>query len=183
MDINKVYNQLTKIILTTILCLSGSFTLLLATENSSSESVLNTSTPGAVYFTPPAGWRQADSTTISPTIKILVVGKGKKDFPPSINLAVEPYKGTLNDYLKLVKKINLSKGGSWKDLGKIQTEAGEGSLSQLDTKTAWGNTRMLHTIVLRDNTIYIMTAAALQEEFSSYYKSFFDSMRSLHIND
>lgn len=146
-------------------------------------SAVDAKSPQAVYFTPPEGWRQAESKSLSPNVKIMVVGKGKGEFPPSINLAVEPYKGTLKDYLKIVKSINASKGGNWKDLGKIRTDAGEGSLSQLDTKLQWGDVRMLHAIVSKNNTIYIMTAAALREEFPAYYKQFFDAMRSLHIND
>lgn len=144
---------------------------------------VDTLVPGAVYFTPPKGWQQADASALSPTVKMLVVGKGKGDLPPSIHLALEPYQGTLKDYMKIVKAINVSKGGEWKDLGKIRTHAGEGSLSQLDTKTQWGDMRMLHTIVLKNNTIYIMTAAALRDEFPAYYKHFFDAMTSLHVND
>lgn len=156
----------------------------LAADGSDSEgSAIDTKSPGAVYFTPPEGWRQAEAKSLSPNVKIMVVGKGKGEFPPSINLAVEPYKGTLKDYLKIVKSINAAKGGDWKDLGKIRTDAGEGSLSQLDTKMQWGDVRMLHTIVSKNNTIYIMTAAALREEFPAYYKQFFDAMRSLHVND
>lgn len=113
----------------------------------------------------------------------MVVGKGKGQFPPSINLATEPYKGTLKEYLKLVKSINAAKGVEWKDLGKIKTEAGEGSLSQVDTKMQWGDVRMLHTILVRKGTVYIVTAAALKEEFPSLYQPFFNSMRSLSIEE
>lgn len=155
----------------------------MAESNVSETSAIDTKASGTVYFTPPEGWRQAEAKSLSPNVKIMVVGKGKADFPPSINLAVEPFKGTLKDYLKIVKSINTSKGGDWKDLGKIRTDAGEGSLSQLDTKMQWGDVRMLHTIVSKNNTIYIMTASALRDEFPAYYKQFFDAMRSLHVND
>lgn len=163
----------------TVLATTYSF----AESNEIGVSAIDTKSPGAVYFTPPEGWRQADAKSLSPNVKIMVVGKGKGEFPPSINLAIEPYKGTLKDYLKIVKTINASKGGDWKDLGKIRTDAGEGSLSQLDTKMQWGDVRMLHTIVSKNNTIYIMTAAALRDEFPAYYKQFFDAMRSLHVNE
>lgn len=140
-------------------------------------------TPGAVYFIPPSGWQFAQLENLNPNVQIMVVGKGKGAIPPSINLTVEPFKGTLKDYLKIVKSINASKGNAWKDLGKIKTEAGEGSLSQLDTTIRGENVRMLHTIVAKNGLIYILTASALKVEFPSYYKQFFDAMSSLHINE
>jgi hypothetical protein len=39
----------------------------------------------------------------------------------------------------------------------------------------------MHVILLKNGTIYIMTASALKSEFSLYYQDFFKSMRSLRI--
>lgn len=138
--------------------------------------------PGAVFFTPPEGWRIADATQLPSNVKIMVVGKGDHVFAPSLNLTVEPYKGTLKQYLKIVKSINDAKGAAWQDLGNIKTQAGNANLSQVDTKTEWGETRMMHVILLKNNHIYILTAAALREEFPKFYKEFFSALRSLHIN-
>lgn len=138
--------------------------------------------PGAVYFTPPEGWRVAEAGQLPSNVKVMVVGKGDHTFAPSLNLTVEPYKGTLKQYLKIVKAINDSKGASWQDLGTIRTQAGNASLSQVDIKTEWGDSRMMHVILLKNNNIYILTAAALKEEFPRFYKEFFNSLRSLHIN-
>ncbi len=139
--------------------------------------------PGTVYFSPPPGWHYAQSELLKLPVQAMVIGKGNASVPPSMNLTVEPYKGTLKQYLKLIKDINASKGNVWTDLGKIKTAAGEGSLSQLDKKMSGEDMRMLHTVILKNGKIYILTAAAAKSEFSSFYKQFFDAMTSLHIND
>lgn len=136
---------------------------------------------GLVYFTPPAGWQLADSALLPPHVKVMVVGKGPSTFPPSMNLSMEPYKGTLKQYLKTIKNMNDAQGYEWKDLGTIRTEAGNASLSQVDTKSQWGDLRLMHVILLKNNTIYILTASALKDEFSIFYKDFFASMRSLRV--
>lgn len=138
--------------------------------------------PGAVIFTPPQGWFLADPKALPPTVKVMVVGKGSSDYPPSINLSTEKFSGTLKQYLKIVKSLNESRGDEWKDLGTIRTEAGDASLSQVDTKSKWGTERLMHVILEKNGTVYILTAAALKNEFPKYYKEFFNSMRSLRIN-
>lgn len=138
--------------------------------------------PGTALFTPPEGWRIADPKALPPSVKVMVVGKGQHPFPPSMNLSTENFSGTLKQYLKRIKTINDAQGAEWKDLGSIRTEAGDASLSQVDSKTQWGDVRMMHVILLKDNTIYILTAASLKEEFPKFYKDFFSSLRSLRIN-
>jgi hypothetical protein len=135
-----------------------------------------------VVFNPPKGWRLADPTSLPKSVKVMVVGKSKNDYPPSINLATEKFQGTLADYLKIVKNINDSQGAIWKDLGKILTEAGPASLSQLDLKTKWGDVKMMHVILIKNKVAYILTASALKDEFSENYKQFFKAMRSLRFN-
>ena len=129
-------------------------------------------------FTAPKGWRLAEQDILPPHVQVMVVGEGKKEFPPSINLSTEEYQGTLQEYLQIVKNINQKRGSEWKDLGKIKTKAGEASLSQANVLTKWGPVRMMHVILVKDNTVYILTASALQNEFSSHYKEFLESLRS-----
>lgn len=160
------------------LCLSFvflSFSVISAEETSSNEVI-------EISFKPPEGWRLADSSALPKAVKRMVVGKGEHEFPPSINLGTDQFNGNLQDYLKLIRSINESQGTEWKDLGLIRTEAGDASLSQITAKTQWGNVKMMHTILVRDGTVYILTAAALQEEFPKFYKDFFASMRSLKFN-
>lgn len=142
----------------------------------------NENAPGAVMFIPPQGWRYAETKDLPRSVQVMVVGKGAGNFPPSINLATEKYAGTLKQYLKIVKSINDAKGSEWKDLGTIRTEAGDASLSQVDQKNQWGVTRMMHVMLIKNGTVYILTAAALKDEFPVYYKDFFNSLRSLRIN-
>ncbi len=139
--------------------------------------------PGAVVFNPPKGWKIADSEALPEQVRLMVVGKGSKEFPPSINLSTEEFDGSMQDYLKIVKEINASQGSEWKDLGKIRTQAGEASLSQADAVTEWGPIRMMHVILEKGGVIYILTAAALKDEFPKFYKIFFDSLKSLKITE
>lgn len=136
---------------------------------------------GMISFTPPSGWHLAESNLLPAHVRAMVVGNGPSTFPPSMNLSWEPYKGTLKQYLKIIKNMNEAQGYEWKDLGTIKTEAGNGSLSQVDTKTQWGDVRLMHVILLKEGNIYILTASALKNEFSLFYKDFFTSMRSLKI--
>ncbi len=98
-----------------------------------------------------------------------------------MNLVIEPFKGTLKQYLKLVKDINVKKGDLWKDLGIIRTQAGDANLSQVDASSKWGTERFTILILVKDGNVYILTTAALKEEFPYYYKEFFSALRSLRF--
>lgn len=132
-------------------------------------------------FDPPKGWRTTDKAKLPPHVKLIIVGSGKFDFPPSITLGTENFDGTLKDYVQIVKKINQSKKDPWKDLGLIDTKSGEASLSQVDIKTEWGDVREMHLISLNNGVIYIMTAAALKKEFATFYPVFFESFKSFKV--
>ncbi len=132
-------------------------------------------------FDPPEGWRLADTKALPKSVKIMVVGSGKKEMPPSINLGTEQYAGTLKEYLKIIQAFNKSQGDTWRDLGTIETQAGPASLSQLDMKSQWGDLRMLHLIFIHEGTVYILTASALKEEFASFYPQFIKSLKSIRL--
>lgn len=141
----------------------------------------NSASSETIQFKPPIGWRNADDSALPTHVKIMVVGKGESEFPPSISLATETYSGTLKQYLKVVKELNASKGNAWKDLGTIQTEAGQASLSQTDNKSQWGEIKMMHVILKKNGTIYILTAAALKDEFPKFYQEIFTALRSFRF--
>lgn len=136
----------------------------------------------AIQFTPPPGWRHAEKTLLPEHVHLMVVGKGANEYPPSISLATENYTGTLKQYLKIVKELNASKGWEWRDLGTIQTDAGNASLSQSDNKSEWGEVRMMHVVFKKNGIIYIVTASALKNEFPQFYKEIFASLRSLKFS-
>lgn len=135
-----------------------------------------------ISFKPPKNWKSVELDKLSPAVKMMLIGTGKENFPPSITLAVEPFSGTLKDYLKIVKNMNIAEKTEWKDLGKIKTEAGSASLSQYDENTNWGVTRTMTTILVKNGNAYILSATALKSEFSDYYKDFFAAMRSLDLS-
>jgi hypothetical protein len=138
--------------------------------------------PGSVSFQPPEGWHLADPKSLPTHVKIMVVGKGSHTFPPSINLAYDEFKGTLKDYLKVVDAINKRLGAEAKDLGIIQTLAGQAQLIQIDSKNVWGIERQMQVIIVHHGIAYILTASALKDEFSKFYPHFFKSLKSLKIN-
>lgn len=134
-----------------------------------------------VCFTPPVGWQMADPSQLPPCVKWMVVGKGPSFFPPSLNLSTEPYKGSLKAFLKRVRQADEAKGYIWKDLGTLRTDAGVGSLIQIDMESEWGKKRSMQLILVKNGQLYILNATSLKEEFALFYKDFFAAMRSLHI--
>lgn len=149
--------------------------------STSPESIRSQSEEEIIFVAPPSGWMSVDTKSLPTHVQFMVVGKGPSSFPPSLNLSWEPYPGTLKQYLKIVKNMNTAQGYEWKDLGTIQTQSGTGSLSQVDTKTQWGDVRLMHVILVKNGNVYIVTASALKNEFSLFYKEFFTAMRSLKI--
>ena len=156
-----------------VICLQGPIS---AIQQSSSPTEIQ-----QVQFTPPQGWHFADPTSLPAGVKVMVVGKGSHEFPPSINLGTEAYAGSLKQYLKRIKEINDARGYEWKDLGTIRTQVGTASLSQVDQRTQWGDIRMMHLIFSHEGTIYILTATSLKEEFPNFYREFFATLRSVCI--
>lgn len=133
-------------------------------------------------FTPPKDWVTVDPKTLPQQVKILVKGKGENGLPPSLNLAIEETDMDLKSYLQTIKKLHESNNeNEWKKLGSIQTSSGRAILTQIDTKTVWGDIRMMQTIILRNRRAYILTATALKDEFPEFYREFFQSIQSLKI--
>lgn len=159
-----------KLILTIALIMNYGF--IHATETNTQESLT---------FIPPSGWKMVDKSKLTPSVLAMVLGTSDTNFPPSINLAFQNESGTLKQFLKFVKQINEADGIEWKDLGTIRTQAGDASLSQLDLKTEWGVVREMQVIYVKDDVAYILTAAALKDEFPKFYKDFFASLRSLKV--
>lgn len=139
---------------------------------------------GLAIFTPPKGWLSADKEALTPHVKILVVGpKLQNDMPPTMNLMIEPYEGTLKNYLNNVKKINDAHGDAWKDLGSLKTKAGEANLSQVEIRSKWGGEKLMHAIIVKNGYAYVLTATASKNEFGRFYRQFYNSLRSLQIYD
>lgn len=143
----------------------------------------NKDAPGAVLFTPPQNWKMVDPKVLPKHVLAMVVGSGQTDFPPNMNLGYEKFDGSVKEFIRKVVKVELETTHTeWKELGTIQTTAGIAQLIQVDSATKWGQERQMQAFIKQDDTIYILTASALRNEFSTYYKEFFNSIRSLTIN-
>ena len=136
------------------------------------------------YFVPPEGWEIADPKGDSTRVKMSFLKNTGKGFCPSINLAIEETQVTPSEYLKAVRAIHeQDRDRHWRTLGKVRTAAGLAQLTEIDTKTEWGPARILQLIHLKEGKAYILTAAALKEEFSSYYKEIQTAFRSLTLTN
>lgn len=134
------------------------------------------------FFIPPKGWDIADPNSLSPRVKMAFLKNTGKGFCPSINLAVEETSATLPEYLKAVRAIHeQDRHNQWRLLGKVKTHAGLAQLTEIDSTTQWGPIRILQLILMKDNHAYVMTAAALKEEFSSFYQAVQTAFRSLSL--
>lgn len=147
------------------------------------EKAIEYSPPSHCFFTPPSGWDIADPRSLSPRVKIAFLKSTSNGFCPSINLAIEETSVTLNEYLKAVKAIHeQDRSNHWRALGKVKTNAGLAQLTEIDSKTEWGPIRLLQLIFLKDGQAYVITASALREEFSNYYKEIQCAFRSLTLS-
>lgn len=136
------------------------------------------------YFDPPSEWECADPKALSPLVQVGFIGKGKKMFRPSLNLAEEEIDCGIKEYLKAVKEIHESDPHTkWKDLGVFQTKSGEARLTEISRKTKWGDVRMLQSILIHKQKAYILTGAVLREEFPDQYKLLLNAMHSIQITD
>lgn len=143
----------------------------------------NKDAPGAVIFNPPQNWKMVDPKALPKHVLVMIIGTGQGEFPPNMNLGYEKYDGSVKDFIRKVVKVELdTTHAEWKALGTVQTNAGVAELIQVDTKTKWGQERQMQAFIKNEDTIYILTASALRTEFPTYYKEFFNSIRSLSIN-
>ena len=175
----------TKIFLIIMACAMATSIIIAApTEQNKPSFAAEENSPGIAVFTPPKGWYSADKKALSPHVKIFVIGpKVQSEMPPTMNLMIEPYLGTLKNYLKDVKKINDAHGDTWKDLGTLKTKAGEASLSQVEIRSKWGGEKLMHAIIVKNGYAYVLTATAAKNEFGHFYQQFYSALRSLQIYD
>jgi hypothetical protein len=134
------------------------------------------------YFIPPQGWEIAKLLTPSPYIQIGFVGKSSSSFRPSMNLAFEEIDVDLKEYVKAVKEIHLSEPGTQcRDLGKFLMQAGEGRLLEVSSSSAHGELKQFQAIFVKDQTAYILTAAASKEALPKLQAELIQSLKSLQL--
>lgn len=139
--------------------------------------------PKAFSFAPPKGWQCIDDKTQLPAkVEIVYIGTGKAGFTPSLNLAKEETKLSLEEYTNLAKSYHESHPQTKCNvLGSIETKAGVAHILQIDRITQWGPVRFLQASVIRQGIAYVMTATCLEKEFASNYPHFFNAIQTLEI--
>lgn len=147
------------------------------------EKAAEHSSSSLCFFTPPSGWEIADPRSHSSRVKMAFLKSSGNGFCPSINLAIEETPVSLSEYLKAVKAIHeQDRSNHWRALGKVKTNAGLAQLTEIDSKTEWGPVRILQLIFLKEGHAYVVTASALRDDFSNYYKEIQSAFRSLTLS-
>ena len=113
---------------------------------------------------------------------VAVKKQGGLKFPVTVNLAEEAFEGSQSDYIKLVKKINQQKGYSWRSLGTISTQVGKAHLSQREVSTQYGPCRQMHAILVKGGRAFLVTATAMESDFTKYYPVFAEIFHSFTVN-
>ena len=143
---------------------------------------LSAKEPPLPLFSPPPGWKLAKPKNLSSYIRVGFIGDGSTQFHPSINLAVEEVDLSQKEYVKGVKQIHLAAPKtSWTNLGHFSMQAGVGTLTEIANTSPWGEVKMLQAILVKDNTAYILTAAALKKEYPQLQKEILKSLQSLSL--
>jgi len=136
------------------------------------------------YFIPPPNWEIAQLKNPSPHVKIGFIGKGSTTFRPSINLATEEIDVSLKEYVKAVKELQLADPTTkWRDLGKFPMEGGTGRLTEMSTSSPWGELQVFQAFLVKEGTVYILTAAILKEDLPKFHAPLLSSFRSLTFID
>jgi len=60
-------------------------------------------------------------------------------------------------------------------------QVGEGRLTEITTPSPWGEIKMLQALFVEGNTAYIITGAALKQEFAKFQSDFLNTFRSLSL--
>jgi hypothetical protein len=135
-------------------------------------------------FDPPVGWECAFPEKLSPCIQIGFLGKGSTPFRPSVNMAIEEIDVGLQEYLKAVKAIHVGElGTTWRDLGKFNTRAGAGRLTEISTTSPLGPVKMLQLIVVSGKAAYILTGAAIKDDFLRFQEAFMKTFQSFRLGE
>lgn len=136
------------------------------------------------YFVPPDGWECIHPQHLSPHVTVGFLGKSSSSFRPSINLAIEQVDVPLTKYVKAVKDLHKKEMRMhWRDLGSFRFQSGKGRLGEISSKSPFGEIKMLQAIYVEDGYAYVLTGAALKEEFTKFSQTFLTAIRSLKIID
>lgn len=131
----------------------------------------------------PDGWGcVTDEAQLPKKIRLIAIGESKGKFTPSINLATEETEQSIAEYIESAKHYHESEPNTQvTKLGFIPTKAGKAQLLQIDRKSDFGVIRFLQAALIDESIAYVITATCLKDEFPSFCKRFFDSIKSFEI--
>jgi hypothetical protein len=135
-------------------------------------------------FIPPPHWEYANPSSFTKHVHAGFLGKGSKNFRPSLNFASESLTNlSQEDYVEAVKEIyQADSSQDFLDLGTLSTPLGDGRLLKIQSKSTLGNIAILQFIFVQGNhTAYILSGSVAQEELLSFYKTFLEVFRSVKI--
>ena len=132
------------------------------------------------FFAPPKDWQCVRPKEVSNHIQVGFLGQSEKGFRPSVNLATEEIDVSLKEYLKAVRELHGEMNMSWRDLGEFSCLAGKGHLTEIGSRSPFGDIKILQMIFVKDKIAYILTGAVLSEEFAVERGVIVSSMHSLN---
>lgn len=133
-------------------------------------------------FKPPEEWIPVKSEDPSAEGMIAYIGKAKKVVPPSLCLTTEPTDLSLREYIKAAKALHESDlHVDWRDLGEFTFRAGKGRLGEICNPTPFGEMKILQGILVQNGCAYVLTGAALKEEFAEHRAALIAAIRSMAV--
>ncbi len=134
------------------------------------------------YFQPPENWECINPKEISEHIQVGFLGKGKTEFRPSLNLAIEQVDLSLKAYVKIVREIHETEMNiPWRDLGEFTFRGGKGRLGEVTSQSPFGEVKMLQGILVKGGYAYILTGAALKDDFAENRADIIKALRSMNL--
>jgi len=134
----------------------------------------------------PAGWKEVPQDWH----EFHAIKKVKAKVEPNASIASEPFEGSLDDYVSVVKMRAASqccdevRSMEVEDRGPIALKAGEGRLLKINVESACqGEVIFFQSLWPHDGRIYIVTAGASKEAFYVHVGDFLALIRSFSIDD
>jgi len=140
---------------------------------------------GAYFDHPPSGWQCVeDREQLPKTVHVLYVGKGQTRFAPTIHLSSERITLPFEEYIQAAKHYHQRvPGATCHDLGKIETQSGTGRIIQIESSSVYGDMCLIQAYVFYEGCAFVVTGTVLKDEFSTFNKTFHETVRSLHLKN
>ncbi|MFA6118659.1 MAG: hypothetical protein WCT85_00035 [Parachlamydiales bacterium] len=136
------------------------------------------------FFICPGSWQIVNPKEYGKYIKISFVKNQKTLIRPSINLAIEHTKLSLDEYTEAAKNNHIADlNTKFEILDKINLKQGLACICRIDKNSNSIDFDMLQMIFIKDSLAFIMTGACKKNEMIENYKSFMNIFLSFQIVD